>query len=334
MTKIVVADANLIPHRERFEQNLAAGLQVSWHPGFDESALLDDIVDADVLVGPRFTTALGARAEKLRLVHVAGAGTDGIDFSALPSQTLVANTFHHEQAIAEYVVATSTMLLRGFIDQDHALREARWASAVYDRSLPQGRTLGSSRIGFVGFGHIGRRTWELLRPFGSTGAAVTGSGRLDAAAEGLSWAGDVSRLTELAAESDVLVVSAPLTPDTVGMIAAPQLRALGPEGILVNVGRGGLVDEQAAFDALRNNVIRAAALDVWYTYPDADGHGTPGNLPFADLPNLLMTPHSSGIADHTFIGRADDITDNIARLLRGEPLINPVPRPHAVESEA
>lgn len=332
MTKIVVADANLLPHRQRFTQNLPAGVQISWHSGFDEAELLTDISDAEVLVGPTFTPALGARAENLQLVHVAGAGTDGIDFSALPAQALVANTFHHEQAIAEYVVATATVLLRGIIDQDRALREGRWASSVYDHSLPQGRTVGTSRIGFVGFGHIGRRAWELLRPFGSSAAAVTGSGRLDAAAEGLVWAGDVSRLTELASESDILVVSAPLTEQTAGMIATPQLKALGEQGILINVGRGGLVDERSVFEALRDHTIRAAALDVWYVSPDSEGRGGPGHLPFAELSNLIMTPHSSGIATQTFTGRVNDIIENIARLLRGEPLTNVVPPPHAVES--
>ena len=90
------------------------------------------------------------------------------------------------------------------------------------------RTLRDARVGFVGFGHIGQFAWELFRAFGSAGAAVTGSGRVDAAAHGLSWAGDIARLDDLMRESDVVVVSAPLTPATEGMIGAAQLRALGP----------------------------------------------------------------------------------------------------------
>jgi phosphoglycerate dehydrogenase-like enzyme len=77
------------------------------------------------------------------------------------------------------------------------------------------------------------------------------------------------------------------------------------------------VQEQPLFEALRDNTIRAAAIDVWYSYPSPDGHCQPSDLLFADLPNLLMTPHSSGVTRETFVGRVRDIADNIRRLDRG-----------------
>jgi phosphoglycerate dehydrogenase-like enzyme len=92
--------------------------------------------------------------------------------------------------------------------------------------------------------------------------------------------------------------------------------------VLINVGRGRLVQEQALYDALSGGVIRAAAIDVWHRCPSSDGVSTPSDLPFAELPNVLMTPHSSGVTRDTFIGRVDDIAANIARLQRGEPLQN------------
>ena len=108
------------------------------------------------------------------------------------------------------------------------------------------------------------------------------------------------------------------------MIGDAQLRALGPDGVLINVGRGPLVQERALYDALAGGVIRAAAIDVWYRYPSGDDVSPPSELPFADLPNLLMTPHSSGVTRDTFTGRVDDIVANIGRLQRGEPLRNVV----------
>ena len=108
------------------------------------------------------------------------------------------------------------------------------------------------------------------------------------------------------------------------MIGAAQLRALGSDGVLINVGRGPLVQERALYDALAGGVIAAAAIDVWYRYPAADDVSPPGDLPFAGLPNLLMTPHSSGVTSDTFAGRVDDIVANIGRLQRGEPLCNVV----------
>jgi phosphoglycerate dehydrogenase-like enzyme len=321
--KIIVADRNLLPHRERFEAALPADSSVYWHVGSDQTSVLDDLRDAEVYVGGRFTADMAAVAEKLRLVHAAGAGTDRVDFGALSGDILVANTFHHERSIAEYVLAAAVMLRRDFPAQDRSLRRGVWASSVYDDAIPQAGTLRDARIGFVGFGHIGQFAWELFRAFGSTGVAVTGSGRVDANAHGLSWAADVARLDDLMRESDVVVVSAPLTQETEGLVGADQLRALGSDGVLINVGRGPLVDERALFEALHHRDVRAAAIDVWYRYPAGPGKTTPpATLPFGELDNVLMTPHSSGITTDTFIGRAGDIAANIGRLARGEPLRN------------
>ena len=315
--KIVVADANLVPHRERFEAAVPSGCDVHWYPS---GAPLHDLCDAVVYVGSRFTVEMAAAAEKLRLIHVAGAGTDKIEFDALPPDVLVANTFHHERSIAEYVVAAAVMLRRDFLAQDRQLRGGTWATSVYDPAIPQPPALGDARIGFVGFGHIGQQAWKLFRAFGCSAAAVTGSGRVPDC--GLTWAGDTTELNRLMHECDIAVVSAPLNEQTAGMIGAEQLRLLGRDGVLINVGRGPLVQEQALYDALAVGVIRAAAIDVWYRYPSADGVSDPSNLPFADLPNILMTPHSSGVTRDTFTGRVDDIAANIGRLLRGEALRN------------
>ncbi len=315
--KVVVADANLVPHRDRLEGAVPSGAEVSWHVG---GVPLDELRNADVYVGSRFTAEMAEAAKKLRLIHVAGAGTDKVDFDALGPDILVANTFHHERSIAEYVVAAAVMLRRDFLAQDSQLRRNVWATSVYDAAIPEARTLTDAHIGFVGFGHIGRCTWDLFRAFGCRGSAVTGSGRV--AECGLGWTGGTTELDRLLRESDVAVVSAPLNEHTEGMIGTEQLRALGPDGVLINVGRGPLVQEQALYDALSGGVIRAAAIDVWYRYPSGDGVSAPSDLPFAELSNLLMTPHSSGVTQDTFTGRVDDVAANIGRLQQGEPLKN------------
>ena len=122
--KIVVNDANLLPHRERFEAAVPPGSQMIWHMSSD------DLRDADVYVGCRFTAEMADAAEKLRLIHVAGAGTDKVEFDALRPDVLVANTFHHERSIAEYVVAAAVMLRRDFLTQDRELRRGVWATSV------------------------------------------------------------------------------------------------------------------------------------------------------------------------------------------------------------
>ncbi|MDI9929740.1 2-hydroxyacid dehydrogenase [Rhodococcus sp. IEGM 1354] len=322
--KVVIADSNLLPHRNRFESRVASDIELSWHEKFDVDALVADIADATVYVGGKFPAALAEAAPDLRLVHVAGAGTDGVSFDDLTARTLVANTFHHERSIAEYVVATAVVLRRGFLGQDRLMREDRWASPVYDRTLRQSTSLGSATVGFVGFGHIGAQTWRLLRAFGCRGIAVTGSGSVNAAENGLVWAASTDRLSDLMTEADVVVVSAPLNERTTGMIGDTELAALGPDGVLINVGRGPLVQQDALFDALSAGSLGSAAIDVWYDYPSADGIGAPSRHPFHTLHNVLMTPHSSGITRETFEGRVDDITANIGRLAAREPLTDVV----------
>src|ERR1017187_1169766 len=171
--KIIVGDSNLTPLRDEFEQGLPAGATVSWHSRFDEDALVTDLGYADVYMGARFTSAMGAAAARLRLVHVAGAGFDGIDADALPAGAVCANTFHHEASIAEYVAAMTVVLRRRLMDQDRELRAGHWASSVYEPERKQMRALHGATVGIVGFGHIGARTWRVLRAFGARGIAVT-----------------------------------------------------------------------------------------------------------------------------------------------------------------
>ncbi|EME19711.1 2-hydroxyacid dehydrogenase [Rhodococcus triatomae] len=323
--KIVVGERNLLPHRELFESLLPAGVSVSWHEAFDEATIVGDLPDADVYVGGRVTPAMAAAGRLLRLVHTGGAGTDKVSFADLPESTEVANTFHHEDSIAEYVLAATVSLRRGLLRQDRALREDTWATSVYRPELLQPRTMRDATVGYVGFGHIGRRTADLFGALGARGVAVTGSGRV-ADAAGLDWHGDTAELGRLMDEADVVVVSAPLTERTVGMIGGDELHRLGPDGVLVNVGRGPLVREEALYGALRHDEIGGAAIDVWYRYPDGGDTAAPSDLPFRDLPNVLMTPHTSGVTHETFVGRVHDITDNICRLAEGRPLERVVAR--------
>ncbi|MEE2057117.1 2-hydroxyacid dehydrogenase [Rhodococcus artemisiae] len=317
--KIVVGERNLAPHRDLFLSLLPAGVAVSWHETFDEDSIVADLPDADVYVGGRVTPAMARVGHRLRLVHTAGAGTDKVSFADLPAGTDVANTFHHEDSIAEYVAAATVLLRRNLLVQDGALREGKWATSVYRPELPQPRTMRGATVGYVGFGHIGRRCADLFGAMGARGCAVTGSGRV-ADATGLEWHADTTELDRLMTESDVVVVSAPLTDRTAGMIGAGELDRLGPEGVLVNVGRGPLVQERPLFEALRDNRIAGAAVDVWYRYPEGGDAQAPADLPFHTLSTVLMTPHTSGVTHDTFVGRVRDITDNIRRLDAGEPL--------------
>ncbi|SDO34125.1 Phosphoglycerate dehydrogenase [Nakamurella panacisegetis] len=322
--RIVVSDANLASWRSDLESALPDGTVVAWPDPTDDVAIGQALISADVLVGPRFTAEMGEAATNLRLVQVAGAGTDKIDVNALPHGAKVANTFHHEDSITEYVVAATVMLRRGIRQQDAALRRGEWVTPAHDAAQPWVSGLAGATVGFVGFGHIGARTWELFKAFRAHGMTVTRRGEIDATAQGLEWAGTVDDIDKLLEMSDVVVVSAPLTPETTGMIGGSELSRMGPSAVLVNVGRGPLVDQDALYAALRDGAIGGAAIDVWYDYPPAGHTGSPSTQPFHELSNVLMTPHSSGLTRQTFDGRVVDVAENINRLAAGRPLRNVV----------
>lgn len=314
--KVVVAEPYLLPHRDLLISQAPPGTEFSWSGS--------DLAGVDVYVGSVFTKEMAAAADRLRLVQVAGAGTNGVDFSALPADAVCANTFQHGSSIGEYVVAALVLLARRIPEQDKALRDGRWLTPKHPGGLTQPSTLDGQTVGFVGFGHIGVSSWRFLREFGMRAVAVTGSGKGDPDAYGLAWLGATDRLTDLLVESDAVVLSAPLNEQTASMIGAAELAAMKRSAVLVNVGRGPLVDEQALYEALRDGVIAGAAIDVWYHYPADDGRARPSRFPFQELGNVLMTPHVSGVTADTFRARIGDIADNLARLTRGEPLLNVV----------
>ena len=276
---------------------------------------------ADVIIGTRFDASL-PRPERLSLYHLPAAGYDGIVFAALPPGVVVCNCFGHEQAIAEYVMAALLQRCVPLADADRRLRQGDWA---YWAGAPE-RThaeLGDSTIGLLGFGHIGQAVAARAKSFGMR---VHVANRSPVALSAL-----VDRYVPLAdlasfwGGADYLVVTVPLLPETRGMVGADAFRAMRSDAVLINVARGPVVDEQALFDALQDRRIGGAVIDTWYQYPSAaDARAAPGSLPFADLPNLVMTPHMSGWTKGTIRRRQATMAENIRRRAGGEACENVV----------
>ena len=229
--------------------------------------------------------------------------------------------------MAEYAVMAAVLLRRGILDADRALRRDHWASPNYDPAVTIPTGLADAKVGFLGFGHVGERAWRAFRHFGAIGAAVTSRGRVDPDAVGLTWAGKSADQHRLFEWADIVVVSVPLSDATRGSVAASDLDALGPDGLLINLARGPVVDETALFEALRHRRLGAAAIDVWYSYPTDGPDAAPATHRFGDLTNTLLTPHISGVARGTFAGRVGDIIANVTALTTGDPLRHVVSGP-------
>lgn len=327
---VVITDANLARVKAELTRLLGDHATLIW--ALDPAQRLAALGLADVLVGPAFSTEMAAAAPRLKLVQVGGAGIDQIDPVAVAEHgrrfpeaapLQVANTYHHEAAMAEYALWAAIGLRRDLVAVDRALRHGGWRSPVYDPDLPLPLGLAGATVALLGFGHVGNQAWRAFRALGANGIAITGRGAVDAGEHGLAWSGDTSRLPEACEQADVLLVSVPLSDETRGLVDAHVLEALGPRGVLINVARGPVVDEQAAYEALRDHRIAGAALDVWYSYPSRPGETChPAAAPFAELDSVLITPHISGVAMQTFLGRAADIAHNVRCLAEGAPLRN------------
>ncbi|MEU1215567.1 2-hydroxyacid dehydrogenase [Streptomyces sp. NPDC005791] len=288
---------------------------------WDADRISEALPDVEVYVGTKLRAEDARRASRLRLVHVVGAGYDGIPLDALPPGVTVATTHHHGSSIAEHVLMSVLMLSRDVLTADRALRAGRWRNVAVDPGLPFGSTLRGRRVGIIGFGETGTEVARLCQAVGLGVRAV----RRDPTAPipvdlRPDWVGGDDRLPDLLAESDIVVVTVPLSPATRGMIGPAELKAMGPGALLVNVARGPVVQEEALYEALRSGAIGGAALDVWWSGPP----DRPSRLPFHELPHVLMTPHHSGHTTDTFAARAEEIADNIGRSQRGEPLVNVV----------
>lgn len=291
----------------------------------DGTGMRAALATADAIVCGTLDAEHVAAAQRLRLVQVLGAGVDGIAPDALPSGCALCNVFEHETAISEWALMAMLALTRRLLNYDGDLRRGEWHEAVAFEGRPE-RDLRGRTLGLVGVGHIGARTAALARALGMRTIAVTRRPSPDRAAQlGLAWLGSLEELGRLLREADFVLLCLPLTDTTIGLIGAEQLGELGPDGYLLNVGRGPLVEEDALYDALAQRRIAGAALDVWYRYPTAPRTPTlPATRPFWELDNVVMTPHSSGWSESTLLGRWRFIADQLVRLRDDEPLRNVV----------
>lgn len=274
---------------------------------------------ADVVVGTY------SRAEhppsSARLFQLPAAGYDGVDFASLPKGCAVCNCFGHENAIAEYVMAALLTRHVPLAEADSQIRRGAWH---YWAGGPSGlrSELGAQSIGIVGHGHIGRTIGARARAFGME---VHVANRSPVAGEGYAATYDLAGLPDMAAQVDILINTLPLTDSTAGLIGAEVLGALGPQAIVMNVGRGPVIDEDALYEALSSRKIGGAIIDTWYVYPTPGApNPMPGHRPFHELDNVTLTPHMSGWTHGTIARRQAAIARNIRNLEAGKTLENRV----------
>jgi lactate dehydrogenase-like 2-hydroxyacid dehydrogenase len=258
----------------------------------------------------RITRELLAQLPAVKMVSVMGVGYDGVDTAAARERGVMVT--HTPDVLNDEVADTAIGLMlsiaRRIPQADRWVREGKWESTG---PMPLARKMSGTRLGIVGLGRIGTAIADRAKAFGMS-IAYTSRTRKDVAYPYFASA------RELAANVDFLMVITPGGAATKHLIDADVLKALGPNGYLINVARGSVVDEAAVIDALRKGTIAGAALDVFENEP---------KVPQAlrDLDNVVLTPHIGSATVQTRHAMADLAFRNLEAFFAGKPPLTPVP---------
>lgn len=251
-----------------------------------------------------------ARAKRLRWMQTRGAGIEWLLTPAVKASPVIVTNVHiHGEPIAEHLFGLLLMLTRGLHTAYRLQMDSGWGRVERVEVLT-GKTLG-----ILGTGAIGVRAAEIGAAFGMHLLGMRRSGGTLPPFEALYTP---AQLAEMLPRCDVLILALPLTAETDHFIGAEELAALPPGAIILNIGRGKLIDTDALVAALRAGHLGGAGLDV------TDPEPLPADHPLWTLPNVLITPHYAGAypAYHTDATRV--FLDNLRRYLAGEPLLNVV----------
>jgi D-3-phosphoglycerate dehydrogenase len=251
----------------------------------DEAELIRRMRGASAVINIRayskFTERVLDACPELRIISIWGTGTDNVDLTACGARNVtVANTPGvNAHSVAEHTLALMLAVTRGIPTMDSAIRAGQWPRRLLTQL--EGKTLG-----IVGLGAIGSRVAQLARPFGIRVLAST-------------WGPDNGRaavlgarhvpLEQLLRESDIVSLHMRLTAETRGILGRAQLALMKPSAFLINTARAALVDRDAMLDTLQRDAIAGAGLDVFHQEPLA------ADDPLLSLPNVVLTPHDSGM---------------------------------------
>jgi len=293
--------------------------QHTFSEAWDRDAVRRLLPDADAAFTPFVDRDVFPSATRLRWVQSPAVGVGSLMFPELLASPVVITSARgiRARAIAEHVLGVTIALARKLPVAMRAQVAHRWAQDELEGASVDVRTLQGRRMGIVGLGAIGLELVKIAVPFGLRVSAIrrhTNQPPPDGVEE--VWAPE--RLHDLLAQSDVVVLAAPHTPETKRLIGRTELDRIKRGALLINIARGKLVDDEAVIAALRDGRLGGAALDVFSQEPLDPAS------PYWDLPNVIVTPHTSGAMQDYWTPLVALFADNLRRFERGESLRNVV----------
>ncbi len=287
-----------------------AGLRVA--SALDAATLVRESREADVIiVRAPLPPDIFSGTHRIRAAIRHGAGLDMIPMeAATEAGVLVANVpAVNARSVAEHVIFACLALLRRFRMLDRDLRADGWLAGREHASLSH--ELAGRTIGIIGMGAVGREVASIARH--GFGLTVLGNSRSN---RGFPDFVQAESIDDLVADSDIVVLACPLSPETTGLMSRERFSSMRPGAILVNVSRGPVVDEAALIEALRAGRLLGAALDVFATQP------LPPDHPLFSFDNVLITPHMAGITEESMMRMGVGAADETLRVLANRLPVN------------
>ncbi|MFB6372099.1 MAG: 2-hydroxyacid dehydrogenase [Bradymonadaceae bacterium] len=248
-----------------------------------------------------------AAAGHADLMQLLSAGADHLDVDRLPENLPVAsNAGAYAEPIAEGVLAIALALARRLRVEHENLQDGEFNQRRVNKSLRQ------ANLGIVGFGGIGRTVADIFEPFDVDVYAINTTGETD---REVAWCGTLDDLDTVLEQSDLLVLSLPLTPETEGLIGRRELEAMREDAILVNVARGEHIDQQALYEHLTEHPDFQAGLEAWWVEPFRHGEFRV-DYPLLELPNVLGCPHNSAVVPGALETGVRRASRRLARFLK------------------
>ncbi len=272
--------------------------------------------DAEILFAFSLRAEQFRFAEKLRWIHAPTAAVHQLLFPELVKSDVVLTNARevHGPVVAEHVIALIFALAKKIPQAARLQQKHIWGQDAIWNDGPRPREIAGATLGLVGLGSIGRTVARMAAALGMRVIAVREHVEKDSP-EGVAEVYAPPQLNDLLSQSDYVVLAAPLTDATRGLMNGERLAAMRRDAYLINVGRGQLVDETALGEALRNHRIAGAALDVFEQEP------LPPKSPLWDLHNLLITPHTAGLTEKLWQRHYALFSENLRRYLAREPLL-------------
>ncbi len=288
---------------------------------WDRESIRRLLPGADVAFTPFVDRDVFPAAARLQWIQSPAVGVGSLMFPELLASPVVVTSARgiRARSIAEHVIGVLIALARRLPDAMRAQGAHRWAQEELEGPDSRVRTISGMRLGIVGLGSIGLEVAKLAGPLGMriTGIRRTAK-RPDADIPGLDQVWGIERLPELLESSDAILLAAPHTPQTKQIIGPAELQRVKRGAFLINIARGKLIDDAAVVDALLDGRLGGAALDVFTREP------LEPESPYWDLPNVIVTPHTSGSMPDYWTPLIALFSENLRRFEHGEPLLNVV----------